>query len=362
MMFLFVMAVPYASAEVKIIETEATYRMGGDGIEESLPIAKERALEKAKRLAADEAGFYIETHSESIKGKLTKDKITVIAASIMELIGEPEYDSKMIDSKKLTIDITCKIKVKVDTSKINLENIQDKEKLLKNVEDKDKRIKELEEELNRLKSQSGVATSEGQKQQIQKAFDENQRKFLIAKYERDIDIYDFSSEIDVKSMLETANKLTDIDPLNTAAFLATVYCYRVQDQMQKTIDYCKDIIKLNSSPSLVIEAYTQLGDIYYNELDNETEAKKYIDQGIALVKKQYSKAQIEELVNGTKFMISDFGVSIIGKSNSIRELYMLKCYIEDVYPKFSAYWEVYKESNKKEEHNKFGDITYYTDW
>lgn len=356
MLLLFVAAVPYASAEVEIIETEANYVMD-NSFKETMEYATEQARNKAKRKAAEEAGFYIESHSEVVDYKLTKDEITIIAASIMKTISDDIFYNTINDNKN--VEVICKLKVKVDTSKINLNNLQEKEKLLKNIKDKDKRIEELEEENKRLKSQSGSATSEGQKQQIQEAFDENQRKFLIAKYERDIDIYDFSSEIDLKSMLETANKLTDIDPLNTSAFLATVYCYRVQDQMQKTIDYCKDIIKMNPSPNLVIEAYTQLGDIYYNELENETEAKKYIDQGIALVKKKYTKAQIEELVNGTRIDVLNGGESMIGKSNSIRELYMLKSFIEDANPIFGIETKI---DNMVIVYDKMYSIKYRTDW
>ena len=277
----------------------------------------------------------------------------------MEIIGEPDFDSIMVDSKKLTIDITCKIKVKVDTDKIRSENILEKSKLLQNVEEKDKRIRELEEEVKRLKSQSDAATSDSQKQQIQNQFNENQRQFLIAKYERDIDIYDFSNNMNVQTMMDTANKLTEIDSLNIVAFQATVYCYRIQDQMHTAIEYCKNTIKLNLSPDLDIEAYTQLGDIYYNELDNKTEAKRFVDQAIVLVKKQYSKSQIEQLVNSTDIEIHDFGASLTGKSNSIRELYILKSDLEGANPTFEAFSEMDDNINME---NKYYNIRYRTNW
>ena len=327
----FIVLNPFAHAEVKEINATGTYRMGGDGIEESLPVAKERALEKAKQLAAEEAGFYIESHSRLDNRKL-KDKVTIIAASIMELVIEPEYDSVMIDSKKLTIDITCKIKVRVDTDKISAEKILEKDKLIQNVEEKDKRIRELEEEVERLKKQSRTVTSENQQQKIQEAFNENQRQFLIAKYERDIDIYDFSSTINLNDLMNTAQKLSEIDPQNAAAFRTTIFCLREQEQLKRAIDYCKKTLNSTSSSDILIEAYTQLGDIYYNEYNDKAEAKNFINQGISLVKKRYTKSEIEKFVNDTEVQISE--LELTGRSNSVRELYILKSDIEGKNPIF----------------------------
>lgn len=73
---------------------------------------------------------------------------------------------------------------------------------------------------------------------------------------------------------------------------------------------------------------------YYNEFDDKISARKYINAGIALVKKTYSKAEIEKFVNGTNFEISDF--QPVGKTNTIRELYVLKSDIENLSPTFKS--------------------------
>ena len=128
-------------------------------------------------------------------------------------------------------------------------------------------------------------------------------------------------------MINTAEKLVALDAGNTSAFRATVYVYRHEDKIQNVVDYCKQILNSNSSVELSIEACVQLGDIYYNEIFDTPTAKKYVDQGITLVKKKYSKAQIEKLVNDTNVEIN--GLRLVGRSNTIRELYILKSDIED---------------------------------
>ena len=114
-----------------------------------------------------------------------------------------------------------------------------------------------------------------------------------------MDIYDFGKKINLQDMMSTAEKLAALDAGNASAFRATVYVYRHEDKIQNVVDYCEEILAANTSAEISIEACAQLGDIYYNEIFDTPTAKKYVDKGIALVKKKYSKAQIEKFVNGT---------------------------------------------------------------
>ena len=352
---------PNAYAKIVPVEAEDYYIMG-DGPAENQITAKEQAYELAKRAAAEKFGVYVETHTEVVDSTLTKDKIISMAAALLNVTWHDFYFDT-IDHK--SVKIICKLKGTVDTSKITAENLLEKDQMLKKIAELEEEKRKSAEEAKKYKDLYNKATSENQKQEIQNKFNESQRQFLIAKYEQDIDIYDFGKQINAQALMNTAQKLSEIDPQNTSAFRATVYYYRVQDNMQKAIDYCKEILKQNSSSNLMIETCTQLGDIYYNELENKSEAKKFIDQGIALVKKQYTKPQIRELVNGNglAFEVRNFGTDIFGKSNSIRELYMLKSYIEGVYPEFGCEMDIMIENNKRvEEHNRFYGITYNIDW
>ena len=188
-------------------------------------------------------------------------------------------------------------------------------------------------------------------------FDENQKQILIAKYENDLNIYDFNNVINWQKVYETAQKLTELDALNAVAFRAMIYCYRENEDFDIAQDYCQRILKTNCPADTAIEAYTQLGDMYLIEFDDQENAKKFINAGIALVKENYSKAEIENFVNGTNFEINFMGP--VGKTNTIRELYILKSDIENVMPTFK---EITKIKKMDVIEDRIYDIKYKTDW
>ncbi|MBR1398162.1 MAG: hypothetical protein IJ563_11620 [Selenomonadaceae bacterium] len=135
--------------------------------------------------------------------------------------------------------------------------------------------------------------------------------------------------------METTQKLIEIDPKNPNAFRTQIYYYRDQSDFKTVIDKCKKVLQSSdNSTDLLIEACCQLGDIYYNEFDDKNTARKYIDYGIQIVKKTYTPAEIEKFVNGTNVYLSD--QRLVGRTNSVRELYVLKSDIEDVNPSFDA--------------------------
>lgn len=188
-------------------------------------------------------------------------------------------------------------------------------------------------------------------------FDENQKQILIAKYENDLNLYDFNNVINWQKVYETAQNLTELDALNAIAFRATIYYYREQGDLKTAMDYCNRILKTNCPADTAIEAYTQLGDMYLIEFDDQENAKKFINAGIALVKKTYSQTMIEKFVNGTNFEISL--MEPVGKTNTIRELYILKSDIENVMPAFK---EITKIKKMDVIEDRIYDIKYRTDW
>lgn len=319
LIILFALNFSVASAEVVSVEAVESYTIDND-VNETVAAATEHAREKARRAAVEQVQVIVIANSKSNNSRLTEDIIKTYAGGILNGAEYKVWNGVTSDGH---IEIFCKITAQVDTSNINAEKILSNEDLLKAGAEKDKRILELEAELERTKSEGN-----------QSAFDTTQNKFLIAKYERDLDIYDFGKKINLQEMMTTAEKLAALDAGNASAFRATVYVYRHEDKIQNVVDYCKEMLAANTSADISIEACAQLGDIYYNEIFDTPTAKKYVDQGIALVKKKYSKAQIEKLVNGTNVEIVDY--ELVGRSNTIRELYILKSDIENVNPKFDS--------------------------
>lgn len=322
MIFVFVFAAEISSANAEIVTVEGTgHYFINRGIKETYDDACTHAYEFALRNATEKAGVRVKSYSRTINLELDEDIIETVTGAILEVVGEPIFTNGETNSQHM--EIVCKLTARVDLSKITAENFSANDDRLKELDAKNKRIRELESEIERLKSEGN-----------QSGFDTAQNQFLVAKYERDLDIYDFDKKISLQDMMTTAEKLAALDANNATAFRATVYVYRHEDKIQNVIDYCKKILAANSPVDISIEACAQLGDIYYNEIFDTPTAKSFVDRGIALVKKKYSRAEIERFVNGTNVEVN--GSTLIGRSNTIRELYILKCDIENVNPKFDS--------------------------
>ena len=329
-----------ASAQVVTVTGKGEYFMNR-GIKETYDDAITHAEEDARRNAVENAGLAIKSFSRTKNLELDEDVVETVAGGILEIIGKPKIYNG--DTNEDGIKIICELTARVDTSKV--EKFLGQKDLLAEREAKDRRICELETELATYKAQGK-----------QTEFDKTQNQFLIAKYERDLDIYDFGKKINLQDMMTTAEKLATLDAGNANAFRAIVYVYRHEDRIQNVVDYCKQMLAANTSADVSIEACAQLGDIYYNEIFDTPTAKSYVDQGIALVKKKYSKAEIERLVNGTNVEIVDF--ELVGRSNTIRELYILKSDIENYNPRFKTL-DIMEDLTLE---YKIYDIKYRTDW
>ena len=323
----------FVRAEVLPIEAEGSYILSID-FAENIPMAREYALEKARQAAVEQAGVYVESHSELQNSKLLMDKVTVIAGAILEVLKD-DYRFNHSDDGK-TLEVICTIKARVDTDKINLKDIVDREQLLETIQEKDRLIAEL---MNREQT------------------DANQRLFMIAKYERALDVFNLDRKIDWNELMSTAQSLSAIDDQNSTAFRATALYYRNNEDMRTVAAYCEKVLAASKTPLLSIEALSQLGDIYFNEFNDKATARKYIDRAIALTKKTYSRREIEEFVNGSSIECINF--SLTGKTNSIRELYILKSDIEDASPEFETFSKV---KDFKTLGDKIYNIKYRTDW
>ena len=342
-----------ASAEIVPVEATESYIMDNE-VNETIAAATEHAREKARRAAIEQVQVIVVAKSEMNNSRLTEDIIKSYAGGILNGAEYKVWNGVTGDGH---FEIFCKITADVDTSTINAEKILEKETFLEEKSEQEKYVEKILEENRQLKEQLKNAKDDAQRQKIQTEYDRTQNQFLIAKYERDLNIYDFGKKINLQDMMSTAEKLAVLDAGNANAFRATVYVYRHEDKIQNVIDYCEEILAANTTAELSIEACAQLGDIYYNEILDTPTAKRYIDKGIAFVKKKYSKAQIEKIVNGTNVEISE--LELIGRSNTIRELYILKSDIENVNPKFDS--TSYMENLVLIE-DRIYNIRYRTNW
>ncbi len=315
---------PHAAAEIHTLTASGEYEFTVDV--DSPVTAREMARERARQSAVEMTGVYVKACTENKNFHVTLDKIKVIAASTLEIINEDIRMQPSADNK--SIRILCTIQAKVDTDRIDLQRIAVEEKNLEKLAQQNQHIQDLEKETNALKAMNATLQEQVQREQIQSQILAKERQYRIARYERDIDIYNFGGTHDPHQQLETAQKLIELDPQNTTAFRFMLAYYRHQNTLDKIKTYCQQVIDGNYSDEMKLNAYVQLSD-----LSDDNLARSYINQGIALAQTRYSPAEIENLVNGDNVML--FDNTLTGRSNVIRELYVKKNDLEKYPPMFN---------------------------
>src|SRR3990172_1028158 len=158
-------------AETKEIISEGTYNMG-DG--ETPSVAESRALIKAKQIALEQAGTYVESYSKVKNITLTQDEIHVLASGLMEV--------EILDKKRTVvgdgINFLVRIKAKVNPDKMEEMAKRVKEKSV--VEDY-KRIQDAygksQKEIVQLKKELVQAKEEKEKKKVEAKIAEDEKLF-----------------------------------------------------------------------------------------------------------------------------------------------------------------------------------------
>ncbi len=167
-------------AAPRIIATDGYYIIG-DGMNESLAVAKERAKTDALRNASMQAGVYIESLTVVKEGYVTKDEIAAISANVMQVKGEPIFKVETIENN--VIRYKCHITVAVDADNINAKLIQDKRTLSETAQrnrELEAEVSRLNSEMDKLKQKYSKAATEQERKEIRNAVKRNDDEFLAA--------------------------------------------------------------------------------------------------------------------------------------------------------------------------------------
>ena len=143
-----VMPVSAAFAEIKMFEKEIEEIVGKNQSQEQVEAF---ALQKAKRLAVEEAGTYISSLTVVRNYQLAKDEITALASGVVQarIVGVPS-----VRLKNGVIHVRVKARIRVDTSVLDqqIEQIMKEKGTLKKLEEERRKVKDLEKRLAGLKS------------------------------------------------------------------------------------------------------------------------------------------------------------------------------------------------------------------
>jgi len=182
--YCFVIMIPFggygsssAFAEQRIIEATGTYTIG-DGLDENISVAKDRAKTDALRNASEQAGVFVESLSVVQEAMLTKDEVKVISANIMQVQGTPKY--KAIPISDDVIRYECQVIVVVDTDNVNAAMVQDKSALTDAVERNKEltaEVERLNKEMEQLRQKYAQAATDNERQQIRVEVQQNEAGF-----------------------------------------------------------------------------------------------------------------------------------------------------------------------------------------
>jgi len=145
---LFCIFIVPAYAEVKVFEKEVEEAVSRGQSQEQVEAF---ALQKAKRLAVEEAGTYISSLTVVQNYQLQKDEVTALASGVVQarIVGVPA-----VRVENGVVHVAVKARIDVDTSVLDrqIQAIMKEKGTLKKLEAERKKNKELEEKLANLKS------------------------------------------------------------------------------------------------------------------------------------------------------------------------------------------------------------------
>lgn len=100
-------------ADVQVVEGVGSY-MAGDGPEETIASAKNRAKDEALKNAVKKAGVYVENYSRSEDLQLTEDEWIYIIGTVLEIEDERYPTAEVIDDSHIKYHAYVKIRIDTD--------------------------------------------------------------------------------------------------------------------------------------------------------------------------------------------------------------------------------------------------------
>lgn len=257
---------PVANAEIKTYEGTEEYLMSEF---ETIDIAKQRAKQKAERVAQEQAGVYISSYSETKDFELVKDEVISIACGILSVI-DVKYDVKPLDNANGFL-IRATVKANINTDDVNKflnKSAQEKSAIVMQNKELQAAIAEQDATIEKLKAQIETLKSEG------KLSGKLEREKISQEVAAEDKIFQANLKLEEAQKnfynrnYEAAIKLSDeaieLNPNSARAYGGRGGAYGVLNQPQKTIADCTKAIELDQNYAMAYNnrgtAYGKLGD------------------------------------------------------------------------------------------------------
>ena len=269
-----------ANAEIKTYEGTEEYLMNEF---ETMDIAKQRAKQKAERIAQEKAGVYISTYSEMKDFELVKDEVVSIACGIISVV-DVKYDVTPLDNANGFL-IRATVKANIDTDDVNKwldKSAQEKsEIIIQNKElqaavtAQDKQISKLKSQIEKLKAEgklSGKREREKISQEIKAEDKIFQANLKLEEAQKKFFNHDFDA------VIKLCDEALALNPNSSLAYGKRGATYGVLNQQQKAIADCTKAIEFDPKNA---DAYNNRGAAYGN-LQNFQQALADFNKAIEL--------------------------------------------------------------------------------
>ena len=164
-----------ADAEIKTYEGSDEYIMSEF---ETIDIAKQRAKQKAERVAIESAGVFVESSTEVVNMMVTKDEIFTMAGGILKIVDVQYKLTPLDDGKSLIVRATVKADIDSDDiAKWLRKSKGERSEIVAQNKELQDAIAEQDKQIAELKARLAAAESAQDKAQISEQFAAEDKTF-----------------------------------------------------------------------------------------------------------------------------------------------------------------------------------------
>lgn len=185
-----------SEAEVVTVEADGQYMLGDD---DNISTAKERARQDALRSAAEKAGVFVKSYTETHNMVLTKDDVIVVSSNLLNVQHE-SITNEVVGG--LGFKVICHVVATFDTNNIDMTQTLNTQTMA--IKERDDAIERLNRENAQLKAQMSAQNAAKIK--------ENETLFKINLYEREL--IKEANKNNIHEAGKWADKLRVLDPDN----------------------------------------------------------------------------------------------------------------------------------------------------
>lgn len=251
-----VMQVEAASQEV---DADGVYTLG-DGLDESIGAAKVRARQEALRMAAEQAGTYVESYTKTVNHELSEDEVSTLASTVLRVMEETYTTDDMGGQG---VRICCHIRAVVDSVTIDkaLDQRQQNNRKWEAMVQQNKRLQEdlsnIQKEYETLKADYQDAKDAQEKNVLDKKLKKNEEKVTAA----DLVNRAYQEGLDGKfpEAIVDCNHAIEISPDYAYAYTIRGSAYGALGQFSEALKDCNRALEMDSEDAY---AYTTRGSVY----------------------------------------------------------------------------------------------------